>query len=92
MKVLKYGLFALLSLMAMPALAAVNISVEGLVELVIYLIIIGAVFWLLIWLIDYVGLPAPFNRVARVVVMVVGVLILINLLLTFAGHPVFTMH
>ncbi len=86
---MKYLLAAALSLVAAPAFAAVGISVEGLVELVIYLIIIGGVFWLLLWLIGYVGLPDPFAKVAKIILMVVGVLILINILLGFAGHPIF---
>ncbi len=84
---MKYLLFALLALFASPALAAINLSVEGLVELVIYLLIVGGIFWLLLWLIGYCGLPEPFAKVAKVIIMVVGVLILINVLLGFAGHP-----
>lgn len=61
------------------------LTVAGLVHLVIYLIVIGLVVWLLLWLIDTIPLPEPFNRVARVVIIVVGVLILILLLLQFAG-------
>lgn len=59
--------------------------IHALVELVIYIVVLGAVVWLLLWLIDYVPIPEPFHRVARVVVVVVGVLILILLLLQFAG-------
>jgi len=69
--------------------AAINLSVEALVELVLYLIIIGGIFWLLLFLIDYVGLPEPFAKIAKVVVMIIGVVLLINVLLSFAGHPVF---
>jgi len=46
------------------------------------------VLWLLLWLIGYIGLPEPFAKVAKIIIMVVGVLILINVLLGFAGHPV----
>lgn len=68
-----------------PFLAA--ISGETLVHAVIWIIIAGVIFWLVNWLIDYCGLPAPFNKVAKVIVAVVAVLILINALLTIAGHP-----
>lgn len=71
--------------------AAINISIESLVELVIYLLIVGGVFWLLLFLIDYVGVAEPFSKIAKIVVMVVAVLLLINLLLGFAGHPVFAL-
>jgi len=67
---------------------AINLSLEGLVELVIYLAIVGGILWLLLWLIGYIGLPEPFAKVAKIIIMVVGVLILINVLLGFAGHPV----
>ena len=67
---------------------AINLSLEGLVELVIYLAIVGGILWLLLWLISYIGLPEPFAKVAKIIIMVVGVLILINVLLGFAGHPI----
>lgn len=59
--------------------------ITALIQLVIWLIVIGIVIWLLIYLIDNIPLPEPFNRVARVIIMVVGVLIVILLLLQFVG-------
>lgn len=58
---------------------------SGLVQLVIYLIVTGLIVWLLIWLIDYVPLPAPFNKVAKVIIMVVAVIIIIYALLGLTG-------
>ena len=81
----------LLAFVALPAFAAVNLSLSGLVEVIICLLIVGGIVWLLLFLVDYVGLPAPFNKVAKVIIMVVAVLILINILLGFVGSPVFTM-
>ena len=75
-------------MMAALMTAAINITLQGLVELIIYLAIVGGVLWLLLWLISYVGLPEPFAKVAKIIIMVVGVLILINVLLGFAGHPI----
>ena len=77
-----------LSLASTQAFAAVSLSLEGLVELVIYLLITGGVLWLLLWLVTYIGLPEPFAKVARIIIMIVGVLLLINILLGFAGNPV----
>jgi hypothetical protein len=71
---------------AIPFLAA--ISGETVVHAVIWIIIAGVIFWLVNWLIDYAGVPAPFNKVARVVLAIVAVLILINALLSIAGHPI----
>lgn len=59
--------------------------VSALISLVIYLVIVGVILWLLLYLIDNLPMLAPFNQVARTIVMVVGVLILILLLLQFAG-------
>jgi len=45
----------------------------------------------LLWLVGYVGLPEPFAKVAKIIIMVVGVIILINVLLGLAGTPMFTL-
>ena len=59
-----------------------------LVSLVVYLLVIGTVCWLLWWLIGFIGIPEPFNKIARGVVAVVAVLLLISVLLTLVGNPV----
>jgi hypothetical protein len=46
---------------------------------------VGLILWLLNYLIDAVPLQDPFRRVAKVALMVIGVLILILLLLNFLG-------
>jgi len=70
--------------------SAINLSIEGMVSSVIYCLVLGAVVWLLLWLIGYLGIPEPFNKVARGIVIVFAVLLLIMLLLAFVGHPIFT--
>jgi len=64
------------------------ISLSALVQAVLFLIIAGLIFWLLWWLVNYVGLPEPFAKVARVVLAVAAVFVLIAVLLSLAGHPV----
>ena len=63
--------------------------IESLVLLVAYLIIAALVLGLLVYLLDYVGrefpASAPFVKVGRVAVVVVGVLACILLLLRFLG-------
>jgi len=59
--------------------------ISGLIYLAIYLIIIGVVLWLLTYLLDVVPMPPQFKQVARVVIIVVGVLIAILVLLNFVG-------
>ena len=49
--------------------------------LIVTLIIIGVLFWL----IDYAGVPAPFNKIAKVVLAIIGVIIVINALLGLTG-------
>ena len=59
--------------------------IESLIYLVLYLVVIGVIVWLLLYLIDAVPVPEPFHRVARVAIIVISVLIVIVLLLQFVG-------
>ena len=59
--------------------------ITSLIMLVVYIIVIGLVLWLLNYLIDAVPLQEPFNRVAKIAILVIGVLIIILLLLQFIG-------
>jgi hypothetical protein len=68
-------------------LADMNVSGESVIHGLIYLIVIGVVFWLLWWLINYIALPEPFAKVARVILAIAAVIILINILLGLAGGP-----
>ena len=61
---------------------------SSLMHILIQVIVIGLVCWLLWWLIGYVGLPEPFNKIARVLIAVVAVLFLVNLVLGLGGSPV----
>ncbi len=85
---MRYALFALL-LLATPALAATSLSLGGLLEFVVYLVIVGLIFWCIWWFIGYVGIPEPFGKVVRVVVGLVALVLVINLLLGLAGSPMF---
>jgi len=61
------------------------ITLGTLVSVVIFFLIVGLVVWLLLWLIDYVPVPQPFDRVARIVVVVLAVLLVISKLLQIGG-------
>ncbi len=87
---MKYLLPALLLLVSPLAFGAINLSLSSLVETVIYLLIVGGVLWLLLWLVGYIGMPEPIAKVAKIIIMVVGVLICINVLLGLAGTPLLT--
>jgi hypothetical protein len=89
---MKYALFAILALVTTPVLAVVSMSMSGLVDLVVYLIIIGVVFGLLWFLVDRAPfIPEPFKTWIKYVILFVGVLFLINWLLGIAGRPIFTL-
>lgn len=68
-----------------PYLAA--ISGDQLVNALVWIVIAGLVFWILTWLISYIGLPEPFSKVAKVIIAVVAVVFLANALLTLVGKP-----
>lgn len=69
--------------LALPFLAA--ISGSGLLSILVQLIVAGLIFWLLLWLLSFVGLPEPFMKVAKVILAVVAVIFVINLLLSLSG-------
>lgn len=74
-----------LLLLAPLAVAAPGISIEGAISLIIWLVIVGMIFWLLWWFLGYVGLPEPFNKVARVLIGLIALILLLYLLLGMLG-------
>lgn len=65
------------------------ISGQALFEALIWLVVVALICWVLWWFIGYCGIPEPFNKVARVIVALFAVIVVINVLLTLAGHPIF---
>ena len=63
------------------------VSGSILLSILVQIVVAGIVFWLLWWLIGFIALPQPFAKVAQVILAVVAVIFLINLVLTFSGHP-----
>lgn len=49
----------------------------------------GLIVWLLFWFLDYVKLIDPFNKVARVLIMAIAIIILINIILVVFGQKGF---
>ncbi len=77
-----------LMLVATPAFAAITMSMGGLVELVVALIIAGVIFGLLILLVRKAPfIPPEWKSGIEYVIIFVAVLIVINILLGFAGYP-----
>ena len=61
------------------------VDLNWLVHFLVWLIIVGSIFGLFWWLVDYISLPAPFDKVAKVAIAIVAVVLLINVLLGFGG-------
>lgn len=81
--------FIALCLLSLPAFAAVTLDGSGLLSTLVYLIIVGLIFWAIWWFISYVGVPEPFNKVIRVVLGLVALIFVINVLLSMIGSPLF---
>ena len=67
------------------------ISLREVVTIILFLLAAGAVFGLLFWLIlycekEFPGIPL-FFKVARIILVILAVLVLIGIILDFAGHP-----
>lgn len=62
------------------------ISGATLLSTIVTLVIAGLIFWLLWWFINYIALPEPFNKVARVIIGLAAILFLISILLSLTGH------
>lgn len=65
------------------------ISGGGAIDAVVWVVVAGVIFYLLFWLIGFCALPDPFNKIARIILALAAVIVLINILLTLAGHPWF---
>lgn len=64
-------------------------SSEALINTMFFMIRVGLVFWLLFWLIGFVELPEPFSKVCKVILAVAAVLVLINIIMSMVGHPIY---
>lgn len=63
------------------------VTASPLINTFIWLIVIGLIFWVLWWALGAIGVPEPFNKVLRVILIVAAVIILINFLLGILGSP-----
>jgi len=60
-----------------------QLNMDSLLQALIYIVIVGAIFWLIWWFIGYVGVPEPFNKVIRIVVGLIALVVLIQFLLRY---------
>ena len=66
------------------------INANSLLSALLYLVVWGLILYVLWWGIERIGLAEPFNKIALVILVVITVVVLINLLMGFAGTPLFT--
>jgi hypothetical protein len=56
--------------------------IDLLVSVLIGVLVLGLVWWL----IDYLPVPEPLNRIAKIIIVVIAVIWLIYVLLGLSGH------
>jgi hypothetical protein len=56
------------------------------IDVLIYVIILALVIGLAYWLVDYLPVPDPLNRILKVVIMIIAVIAIIYLLMGLAGN------
>ena len=66
------------------------LSVGGLLPLLINLVIIGLIFYVVWWFLGYIALPEPFNKVCRVLIALIALILLVNALLGLTGNGFLT--
>lgn len=59
--------------------------IGALITLIIYLLVLGLLYWLVIYVLDTIPIPDPPNRIIKIALMVLMVLIIIVLLLNLIG-------
>ena len=59
--------------------------ISALINLIIYLLVLGILYWLVIYVLDTIPIPDPPNRIIKIALMVLVVLIAVILLLDIVG-------
>jgi hypothetical protein len=63
------------------------ISGEQLLNALVYVVIWGVILWVLWWGLQKIAPPEPWLKVGTVLLVIITVVVLINILLSIAGHP-----
>lgn len=72
------------------AMSSVSVDSGNIGHLLIQLVIVGLIMWVIWWALGAIGVPEPFNKVIRVILILVVALYLINVLLSLSGsHGIF---
>lgn len=59
--------------------------IPTLINLIIWLLIIGILLALVYWVLDAIPVPQPLNRIIKIVIVVLAVLVIVLLLLQLVG-------
>ncbi len=59
--------------------------IQGLIQLVVWLLVIGILVALVYWVLDAIPIPEPINRIVKIVLVVLVALVVILLLLQLIG-------
>jgi len=62
-------------------------SIEALLHAILWLSVVGLIFYVLWWALGKIALPEPFNKVATVLLVVIGAVVIIYFLLGMIGSP-----
>ena len=63
------------------------ITGSTILNVVIWLVVAGLIYWILTWGLSQISLPEPFAKIAQVLLVLVVVIFVINALLTLVGSP-----
>lgn len=58
------------------------------IDLLIYIVVVCVVIGVAWWILDYVPVPEPLNRIAKIVIIVIGLIIIVSVLLRLTGASV----
>jgi hypothetical protein len=59
--------------------------IGALLQLIIYLLVLGILYWLVVYVIDAIPIPDPPNRIIKLVLAVVLAIVIILMLLNLLG-------
>jgi hypothetical protein len=61
--------------------------IAAVVNFIVWILVLGALYWLVIYVIDTIPVPEPANRIAKLVLTVLVSLAMILMLLQLVGVP-----
>jgi len=59
--------------------------IQALISLIVWLLVVGILYWILIYVLDAIPIPDPANRIIKIVAAVVLALVVLLMLLDMMG-------